>query len=81
MPDATLRAFRDHGTVEPTLDADAGEAARVLAAAAEGGLDLDVITTKLEREGVESFCRSYDELLRCIETKLAAISGHDAIRA
>ena len=28
MPDATLRAFRDHGKVEPTLDADTGEAAR-----------------------------------------------------
>ena len=81
MPDATLRAFRDHGKVEPALDADAGEAERVLAAAAEAGLDLDAITTELEREGVESFCSSYDELLRCIETKLAAISGHAAIRA
>ena len=39
-----------------------------------------MITTELEREGVESFCSSYDELLRCIETKLAAISGHAAIR-
>ena len=81
MPDATLHAFRDHGKVEPALDADTGEAGRVLAAAAEGGLDLDVITTELEREGVESFCSSYDELLRCIETKLAAISGHAATRS
>jgi transaldolase len=81
MPDATLRAFRDHGKVEPTLDADASEVAHVLAAAAEEGLDLDVITTELEREGVESFCRSYDKLLRCIETKLAAISGHAATRS
>jgi transaldolase len=76
MPDATLRAFRDHGKVEPALDAETGEAARVLATAAEAGLDLDGITTELEREGVESFCGSYDELLRCIETKLAAIPGH-----
>ena len=79
MPDATLRAFRDHGKVEPALDADTGEAETVLAAAAEAGLDLEAITAELEREGVESFCGSYDELLRCIETKLAAISGHAAI--
>ena len=60
---------------------DAGEAERVLAAAADAGLDLEAITTELEREGVESFCSSYRELLDCIETKLAAISGHAAIRA
>ena len=81
MPDATLRAFRDHGRVEPALDADTGEAERVLARAAKAGLDLDAITAELEREGVESFCRSYRELLGCIETKLAAITGHAATRA
>ncbi len=78
MPDATLRAFRDHGKVAPTLDADTGEAERVLAAAADAGLDLDAITTELEREGIDSFCSSYRELLGCIETRLAAISGHVA---
>lgn len=81
MPDATLRAFRDHGNVETTLDADAGEAETILAAAAYEGLDLDLITTELEREGVKSFCSSYRELLDCIETKLAAISGHAPIGA
>ena len=41
-------------------------------AAAEAGVDLDAITAELEREGVESFCDSYGELLDCIERKLAA---------
>ena len=80
MPDATLRAFRDHGKVEVTLDADPGDAATVLAAAAYEGLDLDRITAELEREGVESFRGSYRELLGCIEAKLAAISGHAVAR-
>ena len=79
MPDETLRAFRDHGRVEATLDADIGEAKTVLAAAAYEGLDLDQITTELEREGIESFCGSYRELLRCIETRMAAISADVAI--
>ncbi len=47
------------GAIEQTL-------CRVRAA----GVDLDAITTQLEREGVESFCRSYGELLDCIERKL-----------
>ena len=81
MPDATLRAFRDHGKVEPALDADAGEAERVLARPRRRGSTSTAITTELEREGVESFCSSYRELLDCIETKLAAIAGHAAIRA
>ena len=79
MPDATLRAFRDHGRIVSSLEGDGGEAETVLAAAAYEGLDLHAITDELEREGVESFCTSYHELLHCIETKLAAISGHAAI--
>ena len=79
MPEATLFTFRDHGRVVAPIDPDPGEAERMLEAAANSGLDLDAITTELEREGVESFCSSYGELLHCIEIKLAAISGHAAV--
>jgi transaldolase len=73
MPDQTLRAFADHGTVGRTVDADPGQAERTLAAAAEAGLDLDRVTAELEREGVQAFCDSYRELLDCIESKLEAL--------
>ena len=79
MPEATLFTFRDHGSVVAPIDPEPGEAEKILAAAAQSGLDLDTITAELEREGVESFDRSYGELLHCIETKLAAISGHAAV--
>jgi transaldolase len=72
MPEHTLRAFADHGAVARTLDADPDGAERMLAAAAAAGLDLSVITAELEREGVRSFCDSYDQLLGCIERKVAA---------
>jgi transaldolase len=69
MPEHTLRAFADHGTVARTLDADPDAAERMLAAA---GLDLAAVTAQLEREGVRSFCDSYHQLLGCIERKIAA---------
>jgi transaldolase len=73
MPEATLNAFHDHGTIGTSIE-DRGETARhVLAAAAAAGLELDEITAQLEREGIETFCSSYAELLGCIETKVAAI--------
>ena len=75
MPEKTLRAFADHGNVERALDTDLTEAERVLAQAAEAGLDLPELTAELEREGVQSFCDSYNELLRCIESKLAAMAA------
>ena len=52
MPLATLRAFADHGNVEPTLGPDLSEALGVLTAAAAEGVDLDAITAELERDGV-----------------------------
>jgi transaldolase len=75
MPDQTLRAFADHGRVARTLDADPEAAERTLAEAAGAGIDLETVTGELEREGVQSFCDSYHQLLDCIEAKLGAVAG------
>lgn len=74
MPEQTLRAFADHGEVRPTLTADPEAAERTLAEAAAAGIDLATVTHELEREGVQSFCDSYNELLDCIEGKLGAVT-------
>jgi transaldolase len=70
MPEATLRAFADHGNVGRALSVDAEVAAGTLVRADGAGIDVGAITAALEREGVRSFCDSYHELLDCIETKL-----------
>ena len=75
MPLATLRAFADHGNVEPALGRDLSAARGVLAAAAAEGVDLDAITAELEHEGVRAFCDSYGELLCCIEGKRGALTA------
>jgi transaldolase len=74
MPEQTLQAFADHGTVARTLDADPVAAAQTLQDAAAAGIDLDDVTSALERAGVASFCDSYHELLDCIEGKLGSLT-------
>jgi transaldolase len=74
MPDATLRAFADHGDVGHALGADVAAAEGVLSAAAAEGVALDAITHALEQEGVQAFCESYDQLLSCIESKLGSLT-------
>jgi transaldolase len=74
MPEQTLQAFADHGTVARTLDADPAAAAQTLQDAAAAGIDLDDVTSGLERAGVASFCDSYHELLDCIEGKLGSLT-------
>jgi transaldolase len=76
MPEATLRAFADHGDATRTFDASATE---TLQRAEDAGIDLAAVTSALEHEGVDSFCDSYRELLACIEAKLQS-AGHLAER-
>ena len=69
MPEATLRAFADHG--DPACRIGEGTGEETLERAARAGVDLAVITAELEREGVALFCDSYRALLDCIESRLA----------
>jgi transaldolase len=71
MPEATLRAFADHGDLQHPLGI-AGAANATLRRVRHAGIELGAISAELEREGVSSFCDSYHQLLDRIETKLRA---------
>jgi transaldolase len=73
MPRETVKAFTDHGHVEETLTRDIDGARRVLDAIAEAGVDYDDVVATLEREGVEKFAKSFDELIEGIEAKRDAM--------
>jgi transaldolase/glucose-6-phosphate isomerase len=75
VPPATLRAFRDHGTVAPTLVSGLEEARSQLAQLAELGVNLDAITAKLQREGVEKFAQSFASLMAAIAEKCARLGA------
>jgi transaldolase len=72
MPEATLRAFADHGQATGGLDDSTGAAEDILREAQDAGIDLAAITAQLEREGVQSFCASYHELIDRIKAKTEA---------
>ncbi len=69
LPDATIEAFADHGHLARRVDADLDEARAAWRDLSDVGVDLDDVADKLEREGVASFQKSFDELLGALETK------------
>jgi transaldolase len=74
LPDATIEAFADHGTLARTIDVDVDEAARQWDAIIAAGVDLDDVAAKLERDGVASFQKSFDELLDALKAKAATLA-------
>ena len=72
LPDATLEAFEDHGTVARTVDADPAAAHAVLRDLTSAGVDLDDVAQVLEGEGVAAFIASFDDLLDSLRAKVAS---------
>jgi transaldolase len=69
LPEATLDAFADHGTLARRVDADVDEARAVWRALADVGVDMNDVAAQLEREGVDSFAKAFDELIAALEAK------------
>jgi transaldolase len=69
MPDATIEAFADHGTLARTVDAGVDEAEATWQQLQDVGVDLADVGKRLEEEGVASFQKSFDQLLSALDTK------------
>jgi len=71
MPEKTLQAFADHGEVagdQVTTRYD--DARAVMAALADAGIDYDDVIETLEKEGVEKFVKSWDELVETVRGQM-----------
>ncbi|GAA1231062.1 transaldolase [Pseudonocardia alaniniphila] len=80
MPEATLRAFADHGSLRRADNGDAvtgraPEARKVIDAIAAAGVDLAEVFTVLERDGVDRFARSWAELHETVRRSMEAAAG------
>ena len=75
LPEATLEAFEDHGTVARTIDAGLDDAAATLEGLAEVGVDLAAVSEVLEVEGVAAFAKSFDELLETLAGRATELTA------
>jgi transaldolase len=72
IPIETLDAFNDHGKPGNNLENDMDKATSVLAQLNTRGIDINIITQKLEDEGIEKFNKAYYKLLEAIEKKASS---------
>jgi transaldolase len=70
IPPATLSAFLDHGILRNTLHEGIAEAEKRMERLKELGIDLDKVTTQLQKEGLESFSKAFDGLMAAINGKI-----------
>ena len=75
LPDATIEAFADHGTAARTIDEDVAHAELTWRRLEEVGVDMDDVAAKLERDGVASFQKSFDDLLNALAAKAEELRG------
>jgi transaldolase len=73
MPEGTLKAFADHGQLDPSLTRDGGDCEAVLGRFAAAGIDLDGLAARLQEEGASAFAASWNELMGVLSSKCAAL--------
>ena len=69
LPEATIAAFEDHGTIARTIDSGVAHAGAVMDRLAEVGVDMDDVGRTLEDQGVGSFHQSFAHVLQALEHK------------
>ena len=73
LPETTMAAFEDHGTLERTIDRRLAEAEECLRDLASVGIDMDAVGDKLETEGVATFDKSFTGVLEVLAAKATAL--------
>jgi transaldolase/glucose-6-phosphate isomerase len=69
VPEATLKAFMDHGQARVTIHESLEEAERLFGELKSAGVDINQVTDVLEKEGVKLFSDSFFSLLKEIAQK------------
>ncbi len=75
LPDETLDALLDHGTVAKTVADQVDQAREALTALAGVGIALEAVTDDLVREGIEKFVAPFDTLLAGIDARRRTVAS------
>ena len=70
MPEKTLKSYADHGSPGKPVQQTYDEAAQLMKAVADAGVDLDDVFQVLEDEGIGKFADSWDELTKSVRSEL-----------
>jgi transaldolase len=73
MPPATMDAFRDHGKPRASVTEGVEQAREIRSRFAAIGIDFNEVGETLQKEGVESFSKSFEELIATIKKRRDSI--------
>jgi transaldolase len=68
IPEKTLLAFADHGSLDGVMPADGGDAEDVLALFAKAYVDVNKLAADLQGEGAAGFVTAWNDLLCQIDS-------------
>jgi transaldolase len=69
MPEATLKAFGDHGELADVISPEQSDVETVMQQFREAGIDVDALGVELQTEGAKSLVKYWDELMDVITSK------------
>jgi transaldolase len=69
LPEATWKAFNDHGTLARTVDRHLDDAHRTLRELGQLGIDMERVGAQLQTEGVEAFAQAFARVVDIVEQK------------
>jgi transaldolase len=75
LPEATLKAFAEHGKLAGAMPADGGDCEAVLVQFRQAGVDLDALAARLQSDGATAFVASWNELMGVLASKSATLAA------
>lgn len=70
IPPATMDAFRDHGIVRRTLDADLAAADKTMSDLERAGISMKKVTDQILDEGIKLFDEAFAKLIGAVDQKI-----------
>ncbi len=78
MPEQTLQAYADHGKEPERMSHNGSDGDTVVQRFAQAGINADALAERLQREGADSFSKSWQALLKQIDDKRASVAKASA---
>jgi transaldolase len=75
MPKSTIEDVKDHAEIRETIEDGVDDARQLLKDLEEAGIDYEEVTELLEKEGMQKFADSFDELMEEIKEQTSKLAS------